>query len=228
MEREKEENNQEVKSIDPYARLSEHLSAFSTEEEKEKKRKEVNRGTSLESEKYLTFSAKFFGFLQKKIVKAIGILILILIVFNFWFLRYDDFINGCHIKIQYSLLDLNNLEIKNALNFIRNKSPKDYAKVCQYVDNIELYLPCASSNAGCFWDSDPKQIGVYTLKRDNHDDPSLTAAVIYHETCHAIQRAENRIAGDRETECYRESYHFLKDAGIDDSQIPDNWKVYNN
>ena len=224
---EKEEKVQKTKPVDPYARLSKHLSAFSTEEKREDNPKEIKAGVSLESEKYQTFSAKFFGFFQKKIVKGLGVLILILIIFNFWFLRYDDFTNGCHIKIQYSLLELNNLEIKSALNFIREKSPKDYEKVCRYVKKIDLYLPCSSSNAGCFWDSDPQQIGVYTLKRDRNNDPSFTASVIYHETCHAIQVAENRTNGERETECYRESYRFLREVGVDDSQIYPNWKSYN-
>ena len=163
----------------------------------------------------------------KKKVRYFVIFVLLIILFNFWFLRYDDWLDGCHINIQFSLLDWNNLEVKNAINFIKNKSPDDYKKVCQNVSDIELFLPCDFSAGGCFRDDKPRQIGVYTMRRDGKNQPSYLAAVIVHETCHAIQKAQNRSMDNREPECYRKGYQFLRSAGIPDSEIPDNWKTYN-
>jgi hypothetical protein len=163
----------------------------------------------------------------KKWIRFVAVFILLIVMVNFMFFRYDDWTNGCHINIQFSLLEWNNLEMKRALKFIKNKSPKDYQTVCKNVDEIVLFLPCDFSLGGCFRDANPKQIGMYTLPRDKEGNPSLTASVIFHEACHAIQKEEDRTAGDREAECYRDSYRFLKDVGVSEDEIPQNWKVYN-
>jgi hypothetical protein len=171
----------------------------------------------IKSEKEVKLDWKYYlsVFRNSWVYKILVYLLLPIVILNFWIMRYDDFSNNCHINIQFSLINWNNLEIKRAIKFIKHKQPADYQKVCRYVDNIELYLPCDFSYGGCFRDSKPGSIGIYSMKRDENNDPSYTAAIIVHETCHAIQRAENRTSGDRETECYNEHERFLREIGVD-------------
>lgn len=207
-------------SKDLYSHLPKHLEQFSPPAKtKIKTELETSAGPTWQDFVSESIKSKYFKISASILIPAV--------IFNFLFLRYDDWINGCHINIQFSLLEWNNLEIKRAIKFIKTKSPKDYQKVCEYVDDIALYLPCSFSAGGCFRDVSPGQIGMHTLPRDKNGNPSFTASVIYHETCHAIQKSEGRTSGDREAECYREGYRFLKDAGISENEIPQNWKIYN-
>jgi|GEM_PF-1867363 len=178
--------------------------------------KHLDNNIKIEKQKEVPTGWKYFFPLFKKswTFKILIYFVLPCVILNFWILRYDDFFNGCHIKIQFSLLNWNNLEIKKAIQFIKRKQPDDYEKICRYVKNIDLYLPCSFSAAGCFRNNSPGTIGVYTYQHDENNDPSYTAAIIVHETCHAIQYDEGRINGDRETECYREDQRFFREIGV--------------
>lgn len=156
---------------------------------------------------------------KKKIFRIILIIIFSIVVINFWFFRYDDWVNGCHMRIMPSVLEWNNLNVKKAISFLRNKSPKDYNKFCTYVNTISPDLPCGGSGGGCFHNDKPKQIEVSVL--GHQDDLSITTAIIIHEVCHAVQRNENRQLDEQE--CYGEGNRFLKEIGL---KVPEYWKKY--
>lgn len=153
--------------------------------------------------------------------KAIVWIVVPLVVLNLWIFRYDDFSNGCHMKISISLLEWNNLQIKKALGFIRDNSDSDYKKVCAYVDSISPDLPCGGSGGGCFHPGREKEIEVSTL--GHASKPELTAAIIVHETCHSVQKEENRPFDEKE--CYKEANRFLKAVGKWD-KVPPNWRAF--
>jgi hypothetical protein len=207
-----EKNNPE----DLYSNLPKHLEQFAPPDEAK---------ISFEphvSDK-ITWKDVAVQFFKSRSFKIAAWIIIPAVVFNFWIFRYDDWTGGCHIRINLSLLEWNNLDMKKALNFISKKSPEDYRKVCTYVDTISPDLPCGGSGGGCYHDDRPREIVTSNLGHGKHIE--WTAAVIMHETCHAIQKAEGRTAGDRETECYRASYKFLREVGAKDEDIPENWRV---
>jgi hypothetical protein len=207
-----EKNNPE----NPYSNLPKHLEPFLPPEE-----------AKIKYEKFvpeeITWKDVILEFFKSRFFKISASIIIPIVILNFWIFRYDDWTGGCHIKINISLLEWNNLDIKSALGFISKKSPEDYKKVCTYVDTVSPDLPCGGSGGGCYHDDRPKEIVVSNLGHGKHAE--WTAAVIVHETCHAIQKAEERTKGDREKECYRASYKFLKKIGVKDEDIPQNWRV---
>lgn len=156
-------------------------------------------------------------FLKSQWVKRVLWIIVPLIILNFWLYRYDDFTNGCHIKIGLSLIEWNNLELKSALKSLREKSPGDYQKVCTYVTKISPDLPCGGSGGGCFRHDNPKQIEVSTM--NHRGNSAITAAMIVHETCHSIQHEEKRALDEKE--CYHEMNRMFQELGLDSP-----WKTY--
>lgn len=154
---------------------------------------------------------------QKKWIRYGSVFIIVIVAINFWIFRYDDFKNNCHVKINLSLLEWNNLEIKRAVKFLKNNSPKDYHNFCTNVDRISPDLPCGGSGGGCYRPEYAKQIEISTM---NHKENSaITAAMIVHEVCHAIQNAEKGKLN--EPECYGEMNRMLGELGIDSP-----WKDY--
>jgi len=68
----------------------------------------------------------FKVFFEGWLGKALVFFILPLVIANFWFFWFDDFANGCHIKISPSITEWNNVDIKKAILLMKEKSPKDY------------------------------------------------------------------------------------------------------
>jgi|WetSurMetagenome_2_1015567.scaffolds.fasta_scaffold27456_4 hypothetical protein len=197
-------------STDLYSDLPKHLEQFSPPDEAKIK----FEPHVLEK---ITWKDVITEFFRSRFFKISASIIIPAIILNFWIFRYDDWTGNCHIGINMSLLEWNNLEQKRALKLIRAKSPNDYKKVCTYVKTISPDLPCGGSGGGCFHGVNPKQIEVSTLGHKN--SPEITAAVIVHETCHSIQREEKRPYS--ESECYGEMNRFLNDIGFDSP-----WKNY--
>lgn len=182
----------------------------------DKKIKETNFSKKIKGEN--KWKENWIIFKQTFLFKIFIWFVIPIVFFNFWVFRYDDFSNNCHIKIKLSLLEWNNLRIKTALKFIRNNSPDYYRKVCSYVDVISPDLPCGGPGGGCFRTGNPKQIEISV--QNHRDNPSFTAAMIIHETCHSIQYQDKNGALN-ESECYHEMNNFLGELNIDSP-----WKNY--
>ncbi len=136
---------------------------------------------------------------MKKILKIFMYLLLPLLVINFWLFRYDDWKNDCHIKIKPSILELNNLKIKEALKVLRYGMPSEYKSVCDNISYIEPDLPCGGAGGGCFHPNVGSKIVISVL---HGGTPAHTASIIVHEKCHYRQQEDKRAFDEKE--CYAE------------------------
>lgn len=141
---------------------------------------------------------------SKRILTAFVLIILCISLF-FHFFIYIDFKNGCNIKIIPSLGEWNNLTIKRAIKILKYGSPNDYQNLCKYVNIIDGSVSCGGWEGGCFSGTyGPKSITVSSAQNTE----AMSAGIIAHETCHAIQFDERRSFD--ETECYTEQNRLLK------------------
>ena len=101
-------------------------------------------------------------------------------------------------------MEFSNSNIKKAILVLKNASPEDYQNLCRYVDTIDPNLSCGGFEGGCYYGIRSKTIDVSTSRTSL----SWTAAVIGHETCHAMQAKEGRPLD--ETECYKVDSRILK------------------
>jgi len=140
----------------------------------------------------------------KKIVK-ISILILIIGFFIYRYFFYIDFSNSCYIKIKPSFTELSNSNIKEAIKILKLTSPDEYDKLCSNVKIINPNLSCGGFGGGCFYKSSGREIDISTA---HSGFLAQTAAIIIHETCHAIQYQEGRNLSEQE--CYEADDVILK------------------
>lgn len=131
------------------------------------------------------------------LIKYFIFFFLVFFIINIYFFRYDNFKDNCHIKIGFSLLEMNHVEIKDSIKLLKNALPQEYMDLCQNVSSIKPDLPCGGTGGGCFRAKNPRQIEVSVL---NGGTTGHTSAIVMHEVCHAIQNKENRSI--EETECY--------------------------
>jgi hypothetical protein len=144
--------------------------------------------------------------------KILFYLIIPIVILNFWLFRYDDLANNCHVKIYPSITEWNNLDIKRAINLMKNKSFPDYQKFCQSVKAISPELACGGMGGGCYSKIAPNEIVVSTIFRPKESHTETTAAIITHEVCHLYQNKEGRPMD--EAECYLEYCRILKKMGV--------------
>lgn len=135
---------------------------------------------------------------KKTIIKGL-ILFLIFGWFYSRYFRYDDWSTGCHIALKPSLTELSSVSIKKAIKVLKNAQPEEYEKLCKYVDTINPNMGCGGFGGGCFY-SGKRTKKEITISTSRNSSLSATAGIIAHETCHAIQYAENRPLN--EPECY--------------------------
>lgn len=134
---------------------------------------------------------------MKKIIKIAIAFFVVYIFLNFLLFRYDDWKNGCHIKLKPSLLELSNLKIKEALTVLRVGMPEEYRRVCNNIDLVEPDLPCGGAGGGCFH---PNQGSKIVISIEHGGTVAHTASIIAHETCHYLQQEQKRPFD--ENECY--------------------------
>lgn len=145
-------------------------------------------------------------------VKAIILVIIPAVILNFWLLRYDDFGQGCHVKIRPPLLEMNSLDIKRAISLLKDRLPQDYGNFCRNVRIISPDMDCGGIGGGCFHPVTPDQISISTVYRLKESHTEFTASLIVHEVCHLLQwKKVNRL---NEAECYAESCRVLKSLGV--------------
>lgn len=132
---------------------------------------------------------------MKTVIKIIIIVFLsALIIYHFFF--YADIKNSCYIKILPSLTELSSSNIKKGINVLKNAAPEEYEKLCGNIDTINPNFSCGGFQGGCYTYT-PRQIDIST-SRDEF--LGWTAAIIAHETCHAIQHSKGQELN--EDECY--------------------------
>lgn len=135
---------------------------------------------------------------KRKIINFLIIASLAALFYGRYF-RYDDWRNNCHLAIKPSLLELSAINIKQAIRVLKNAQPEEYARLCAYVDTINPNLGCGGFGGGCFYTGEMTKKEI-TISTSRQSSLSATAGIIAHETCHAIQYAQNRPLN--EAECY--------------------------
>ncbi|MFH0892131.1 MAG: hypothetical protein V1867_05115 [Candidatus Falkowbacteria bacterium] len=139
--------------------------------------------------------------MPKALKKSIKIFFLLLLtgalIYKFFF--YYDPGNKCLIRLKPSLTEWSNGNIKEGIKVLKHAVPDEYKKLCAYVDKINPNYSCGGLGGGCYISgkAPTREIDISTVY-----DGFLgwTAAVIAHETCHAVQHEEGRPFN--ETECY--------------------------
>ena len=109
---------------------------------------------------------------------------------------------GCRITIIPTFLP-SNYNTKEILKLIKQGAPDDYMRVCSYIKVINKNPSCGGFDGGCFQPSKP---GVIYIGNDQ-GNIALAAALVVHETCHAIQGSEQRRLDERE--CYSQGNAFI-------------------
>ena len=140
----------------------------------------------------------------KRILKILIIILIVgAVIYRYFF--YIDFSNHCNIKIKPSLTELSNSNIKEAIRVLKRAVPEEYNKLCKHVKMISPNLGCGGFGGGCYYHNDKKEIYISTAYGGFL---GLTAAIIAHETCHAIQHQEGRSLSEQE--CYEVDDKVLK------------------
>ena len=143
---------------------------------------------------------------MKKVVKKFFFIGLILgLIYHFFI--YFDFSNSCLIGF-IPTFGPSNVNTKTAIKLIKHSSPSDYNLVCKYVNVIDKNPSCGGFDGGCFHSDSPKKIYI----GNDQDTLPFTAAIIIHETCHAIQNAEGRSI--TEDECYKKHHEFMENITV--------------
>ena len=127
----------------------------------------------------------------------------ILIGFLIYKFYYYDPVYGCQITIIPSFLPSNN-DTKTILKMIREGSPDDYLRICEYVRVINKNPSCGGLDGGCYKPSKPYTIYIGNDQRNI----AMAAYTIIHETCHALQVQDGRNLS--ETECYKIGASYLR------------------
>lgn len=138
---------------------------------------------------------------MKKIFKIFVILLICAGIYYKYFFYYD-YKNNCAITITPSF-ELSNVTIKKAIEVLKYGSPEDYQNLCSNVNTISTTVSCGGFGGGCY-EHNPGKITVSSSGRKLLS----SAAIIVHETCHAMQDNENRPAS--EEECYRANDKTLR------------------
>jgi hypothetical protein len=141
-----------------------------------------------------------------KIITLIIFAVIIIAVF-FRYFYYVDFKNGCYVKIKPSIFELSSQNIKEAILVLKNAVPGEYEKFCSHVKAINPNMACGGFGGGCYYGENlkKKEIDISTA---NSGYLGWTAAVVAHETCHAIQGQNNKPIS--EDECYKINNEVLK------------------
>jgi hypothetical protein len=132
-------------------------------------------------------------------MKKLSTFLIILLVFSGIYLKfflYLDFSRSCYIKVHPSIIEFSNISMKNALKVLKHASPEDYIDVCENIKTIDPNISCGGFGGGCFYEDEPGTIDISTT----YGSLAITAAVIVHETCHAIQSQEDRSLNEQECE----------------------------
>lgn len=126
----------------------------------------------------------------------LGVVVGVLGFLAYRYFFYVDLPSGCNVTIAPAFTEFSNTAIKRAIVVLREAMPDEYRKFCANVSHIDPNFACGGFEGGCYRSTQKRTIVVSTSQRSL----AWTAAVLAHETCHAIQDQEGR--GFDENECY--------------------------
>ncbi|MFC1722407.1 hypothetical protein ACFL0C_02020 [Patescibacteria group bacterium] len=141
---------------------------------------------------------------MKKFVLITSLLILFLYFLYSNYYHYDPE-NNCSIKIIPSFMP-SNFNTKNIIKLIKYSSPDSYKQLCQHVTTINKNPSCGGFDGGCYEYNKPNTIYI----GNDQGNIALAAALVMHETCHAMQGQDKRPFSEQE--CYKMGNTFLKDV----------------
>ena len=144
----------------------------------------------------------------KRLLKITIFLLLVGLFFYKNFLYYDPS-NKCFIKIKPSIIEFSAGNIKEAIKVLKLTVPEEYEKLCANVDKINPNYSCGGLGGGCYYTKKvpSREIDIST---SHGGFLGWTAAVIAHETCHAIQHNEGRPLVEQE--CYEVDDWVLRNS----------------
>ncbi len=143
---------------------------------------------------------------MKKYLKILLIFVLLGIYVYSKFVYLDPDYN-CSIKVIPNFMP-SNFDTKKIIKIVKSGSEEEYKKLCQYVNTINKNPSCGGFDGGCYELERPGTIYI----GNDQGNIALAAALLVHETCHAIQAYENRTLG--ESECYTAGNNFLQEITI--------------
>ena len=138
-------------------------------------------------------------------IKTLSGLLTIIVVGYFIYTQFFhlDIQNNCAIFLMPTFQP-SNLSTKETVTFLKNSSHEDYTILCKHVNVINKNASCGGLDGGCYQPSSPKTIYI----GNDQNNIALAAALLVHETCHAIQGQENRTLN--EGDCYKAGAEYLK------------------
>ena len=172
---------------------------LSEKDEIKKVEAEKDRTTISKFEIVNVLYRKVFGETDKKVIFKklrhffIASFLLWAIFYPFF---YFDLSNKCFIKIMPGIIEPNNLTIKKGVRYLKQNFSNQYSDFCKNVETIDPGVGCGGFGGGCFYHDSPDTITISTPVGKY----KIAAKVIIHETCHVIQKKENREMS--ESECY--------------------------
>lgn len=139
-------------------------------------------------------------------------LTILLLVIGLGFFIYKNFLYidpdyNCYIKVIPTFLP-SNFNTKEVINLVKQGDVEEYKKLCRYVSTINKNPSCGGFDGGCFQPSKPRTIYI----GNDQGNIALAAALVVHETCHAVQGYEKGSLS--ESECYLEGNTFLDEITI--------------
>lgn len=144
----------------------------------------------------------------KFLIKIIIFVLLALWLIYHWFF-YIDISNSCFVFLKPSVVfEFNAGNIKEGIFVLKNAVPDEYKKFCTYVNVVNANVSCGGFTGGCYWGGSGGNKKEIYIGAARDQFIGLTAGVIAHETCHAMQFSRKREMS--EPECYETMNNVLK------------------
>jgi len=143
---------------------------------------------------------------MRKIIKGIILLFIAgAVIYRYFY--YLDFENKCYIGLKPSIIEFSSQNIKQAIRVLKYAVPEEYEKFCGHVKAVNPNIACGGFGGGCYYGDNlaKREIDISTT---HGGYLGWTAAVIAHETCHAIQAQAGKALN--EDECYKIGNEVLK------------------
>ncbi|RJR27353.1 hypothetical protein C4561_02250 [candidate division WWE3 bacterium] len=138
---------------------------------------------------------------MKQLFKSFLIIFVILFLIYYWFL-YIDIKEKC-VFVLVPTFQPSNLSTKETINFLKESSAEEYKNLCIHVSAINKNPACGGFDGGCYEPNKTRTIYV----GNDQNNIALAAAILVHETCHAIQGQKGLPLA--EGECYAAGSHYL-------------------
>ena len=143
---------------------------------------------------------------MNQLIKSLLIILFAMFLLYYWFL-YIDIQEKCVFYL-VPTFQPSNLSTKETINFLKSSSPNEYEKLCTHVSVINKNPACGGFDGGCYEPNKKRTIFV----GNDQNNIALAAAILVHETCHAIQGQKGLPLS--EGECYRAGSSYLNEITL--------------